>query len=129
MPVAVFLASGHVFSTYSRSLGGSFSRWACSRGAAHQSMLEIRISLARDFTGCTDKSSPHPCHPCNARSKVFMNRPTVVILCPKEFRFTDHEASVERPFLDDVADVATVWLDFNAPLPEQVLDAHALILW
>lgn len=56
-------------------------------------------------------------------------RPTVVILCPKEFKFTDHEASVERPFLADVADLQTVWLDFNAALPAEVLAAHALILW
>lgn len=56
-------------------------------------------------------------------------RPSVVILCPKEFKFTDHEASVERPFLADVADVRTVWLDFNAPFPPEVLGAHALILW
>lgn len=58
-----------------------------------------------------------------------MPRPTVVILCPKEFKFTDHEASVERPFLDDVATLSTVWLDFNAPLPADVLGSHALILW
>lgn len=56
-------------------------------------------------------------------------RPTVVILCPKEFKFTDHEASVERPFVSDVAELKTVWLDFNAPIPSEVLDAHALILW
>ncbi|HVS53032.1 MAG TPA: C-terminal binding protein [Opitutaceae bacterium] len=58
-----------------------------------------------------------------------MRRPNVVILCPKEFKFTDHEASVERPFLADVADVRTVWLEFNAPFPAEVLDADALILW
>ena len=58
-----------------------------------------------------------------------MSRPTVVILCPKEFKFTDHEATIERPFLSDVADLKTVWLDFNAPFPAEVLDAHALILW
>ena len=29
----------------------------------------------------------------------FMKKPSVVILCPKEFKFTDHEATVERPFL------------------------------
>lgn len=56
-------------------------------------------------------------------------RPTVVILCPKEFRFTDNEATVEQPFLRDVADLSTVWLDFNAPIPDAVLNAHALILW
>jgi phosphoglycerate dehydrogenase-like enzyme len=58
-----------------------------------------------------------------------MSRPTVVILCPKEFKFTDHAASVERPFLTEVADLKTVWLDFNAPIPAEVLEAHALILW
>lgn len=58
-----------------------------------------------------------------------MSRPTVVILCPKEFKFTDHEATVERPFLADVADLKTVWLDYDAPFPPEVLDAHALILW
>ena len=55
-------------------------------------------------------------------------RPTVVILCPKEFRFTDNEATVEQPFLRDVADLSTVWLDFNAPIPDTVLNTHALIL-
>jgi phosphoglycerate dehydrogenase-like enzyme len=58
-----------------------------------------------------------------------MPKPSVVILCPKEFRFTDHEATVERPFLTDVADLKTVWLDFNAPFPPEVLDATAIILW
>lgn len=57
------------------------------------------------------------------------SRPSVVILCPKEFKFTDHEATVERPFLGDVAELNTVWLDYNAPFPTEVLDAHALILW
>lgn len=58
-----------------------------------------------------------------------MPRPTVVILCPQEFKFTDHEARIERPFLDDVAEVRTVWLEFNAPFPREVLTADALILW
>lgn len=58
-----------------------------------------------------------------------MSRPSVVILCPKEFRFTDHQATIEAPFLTDVADLQTVWLDFNAPFPDRVIDAHALILW
>ena len=58
-----------------------------------------------------------------------MKKPAVVILCPKEFRFTDLEASIERPFLADVADLNTVWLDFNAPFPDEVLAADALILW
>jgi phosphoglycerate dehydrogenase-like enzyme len=58
-----------------------------------------------------------------------MSRPAVVILCPKEFKFTDHEASVERPFLADVADLKTVWVDFDAPFPAAAAAAHALILW
>ena len=56
-------------------------------------------------------------------------RPSVVIVCPKEFKFTDAEASVERPHLADVADLTTVMLDFGAPLPTAALDAHAHILW
>ncbi|MEQ1920831.1 MAG: hypothetical protein ABL955_16695, partial [Elusimicrobiota bacterium] len=56
-------------------------------------------------------------------------RPSVVIVCPKEFKFTDPEASVERPHLADVADLTTVMLDFGAPLPAAALDAHAHILW
>jgi phosphoglycerate dehydrogenase-like enzyme len=58
-----------------------------------------------------------------------MSRPAVVILCPHEFKFTDQEATVERPFLGEVADLKTVWLDFGAPIPDEVLEAHALILW
>jgi len=58
-----------------------------------------------------------------------MSRPLVVILCPKEFRFTDHTATIETPFLADVTELKTVWLDFNAPFPPEVLVAHALILW
>jgi phosphoglycerate dehydrogenase-like enzyme len=58
-----------------------------------------------------------------------MSRPSVVILCPREFKFTDHEASVERPFLAGVADLKTVWLDFNSPFPAEAAAAHALILW
>jgi phosphoglycerate dehydrogenase-like enzyme len=56
-------------------------------------------------------------------------RPTVVILCPKEFRFADSAASVETPFFTDVAELKTVFLDFNAPFPAEVLDATAIILW
>lgn len=55
--------------------------------------------------------------------------PLVVIVCPKEFRFTDTTATVETPFLSDVAELKTVWLDFNAPIPDEVLAAHAIILW
>ena len=58
-----------------------------------------------------------------------MAQPSVVIVCPREFKFTDHEASVERPFLAGIADLSTAWLDFDAPFPATVLDAHALILW
>jgi phosphoglycerate dehydrogenase-like enzyme len=58
-----------------------------------------------------------------------MNRPTVVILCPQAFKFTDHEATVERPLLEDVADLQTIWLDAGSPFPPAVLEAHALLLW
>ena len=56
-------------------------------------------------------------------------RPQVVIVCPDEFAFTDKSASVETPLLNDVADVKTVWLGYNAPFPASVIDADALILW
>ncbi len=56
-------------------------------------------------------------------------RPAVVIICPKEFKFTDAEASVERPQLAEVADVRTVMLDFGAPFPAEALEAQAHILW
>src|SRR5262245_45307120 len=58
-----------------------------------------------------------------------MSRPNVVIVCPKEFKFTDQQATVERPFLDEVATVKTVWIDYRAPFPTEVLEADALILW
>jgi phosphoglycerate dehydrogenase-like enzyme len=57
------------------------------------------------------------------------SKPSVVIVCPDEFTFTDESASVERPILDEAAEVNTVRLAFNAPLPTEVLDADALILW
>lgn len=63
------------------------------------------------------------------QSLFMSSRPIVSILCPKEFKFTDHAASIERPFLDDVADVTTVWLEYNAPFPPEVWNSHALILW
>eukprot|EP01035_Chromulina_nebulosa_P066765 gene66765-91443_t len=58
-----------------------------------------------------------------------MPHPLVVIVCPREFRFTDATASVETPLLADIATVKTVLLDFNAPIPAEVLAAHAIILW
>lgn len=58
-----------------------------------------------------------------------MSRSRVTIVCPRECDFTDAEASVERPILEDVAEVETVWLGFRDPLPEAVLDAQAVILW
>ncbi|MEX2044655.1 MAG: C-terminal binding protein [Opitutus sp.] len=58
-----------------------------------------------------------------------MPLPRVVILCPREFKFTDTEASVERPHLGELAELTTVWLDFDAPVPNEVLEAHVLILW
>jgi len=58
-----------------------------------------------------------------------IRRPQVVIVCPDEFTFTDDEATVERPILQDVADVKTLRFAFNAPLPANVVEADALILW
>jgi phosphoglycerate dehydrogenase-like enzyme len=58
-----------------------------------------------------------------------MTKPVVAIVCPREFRFTDNSASVETPVLGDVADLRTVRLDFDAPVPDDVLAAHAIILW
>jgi phosphoglycerate dehydrogenase-like enzyme len=58
-----------------------------------------------------------------------MPKPHVVIVCPEEFKFTEDRALVETPILDGVADVKTVRLGFNAALPREVLDAHAMILW
>ncbi len=58
-----------------------------------------------------------------------MIKPLVVIVCPREFRFTDATASVETPFLAEVAELKTVLLDFDAPIPAEVLAAHAIILW
>lgn len=58
-----------------------------------------------------------------------MPLPNVVILCPHEFKFTDREASVERPLLEGKATVETVPMGFNDPLPEAALEADALILW
>jgi phosphoglycerate dehydrogenase-like enzyme len=55
--------------------------------------------------------------------------PQVVIVCPDEFAFTDNAATVERPLLEDVAELKTVWLGYNAPLPAEVVEADALILW
>lgn len=36
---------------------------------------------------------------------------------------------MEQPFLGDVAEVKTVWVDFNAPFPAEVTTARAVILW
>ena len=58
-----------------------------------------------------------------------MIKPLVVIICPKEFKFTDQTATVENSFLTEVAEVRTVWLDFNAPFPAEIFDAVAIILW
>ena len=58
-----------------------------------------------------------------------MSLPLVVILCPKEFTFSDPAATVERSVLDGTAQVRTIALDFNAPLPEEALGADVLLLW
>jgi len=58
-----------------------------------------------------------------------MPLPLVVILCPKEFTFSDPAATVERAVLDGTAEVRTIALDFNDPLPAAALAADVLLLW
>ena len=58
-----------------------------------------------------------------------MPQPLVAILCPKEFTFSDPAATGERGVLDDTAEVRTIALDFNDPLPEAALAADVLLLW
>lgn len=58
-----------------------------------------------------------------------MSQPLVVILCPKEFTFSDPTAAVERSVLDGTAEVRTLTMDFNDPLPEAAFAADALLLW
>ncbi|HVT74052.1 MAG TPA: C-terminal binding protein [Lacunisphaera sp.] len=58
-----------------------------------------------------------------------MPLPHVVILCPKEFTFSDPAATVERSILDGVADVRTIAMDFHDPLPAAALAADVLLLW
>jgi phosphoglycerate dehydrogenase-like enzyme len=58
-----------------------------------------------------------------------MPLPLVVILCPKEFTFSDPAATIERGVLDGVAEVRTLTMDFNDPLPADAFAADALLLW
>jgi phosphoglycerate dehydrogenase-like enzyme len=58
-----------------------------------------------------------------------MPQPLVVILCPKEFTFSDPAATVERGVLDGTAEVRSIAMDFNDPLPAAAFAADALLLW
>jgi phosphoglycerate dehydrogenase-like enzyme len=58
-----------------------------------------------------------------------MALPLVAILCPKEFTFSDPAATVERDVLAGLAEVRTLALDFNDPLPPEALAADVLLLW
>lgn len=58
-----------------------------------------------------------------------MPLPLVAILCPKEFTFSDPTAAIERGVLDGTAEVRTIALDFNDPLPAAALTADVLLLW
>jgi len=58
-----------------------------------------------------------------------MPLPLVAIICPKEFTFSDPAATVERGVLDGTAEVRTIALDFNEPLPAEALAADVLLLW
>lgn len=53
----------------------------------------------------------------------------VAIVCPTEFKFSDPEARLEKDVLAGVAEVRTVRIGLNAPFPDEVLDADAIILW
>lgn len=53
----------------------------------------------------------------------------VAIVCPTEFKFSDPEARLEKDVLAGVAEVRTVRIGLNAPFPDDVLDADAIILW
>jgi len=56
-------------------------------------------------------------------------RPVVAIVCPVDFKFGDPDAVIENQVLADVAGVRTIRVPLNAPVPDDVLDAHAIILW
>lgn len=58
-----------------------------------------------------------------------MPLPLVAILCPGEFTFRDSAATVERSVLDGVAEVRTLTVEFDQPLPAEALEADVLILW
>ena len=58
-----------------------------------------------------------------------MSLPLVAILCPREFKFSDPAATVERGVLAGTAEVRTLPLDFNGQIPAQALEADVLILW
>jgi C-terminal binding protein len=58
-----------------------------------------------------------------------MPLPLVAILCPREFKFSDPAATVERGVLDGAAEVRTLPLDFNGQIPPEALAADAIILW
>lgn len=58
-----------------------------------------------------------------------MPLPLVAILCPGEFTFRDSAATVERSVLTGVAEVRTITVEFDQPLPAEALEADVLILW
>ena len=58
-----------------------------------------------------------------------MSLPLVAILCPREFKFSDPAATVERGVLYGTAEVRTLPLDFNGQIPAEAREADALILW
>ena len=58
-----------------------------------------------------------------------MPLPLVAILRPTEFTFSEDAALVENAHLSGVAAVKTFPVAFNAPIPDEALDADVLILW
>jgi phosphoglycerate dehydrogenase-like enzyme len=67
-------------------------------------------------------------HP-GAKLAAIMPLPLVVILCPKEYRFSDPAATIERGVLDGAAELRTLTLDLHGQIPAEALEADALILW
>src|SRR5688500_18978432 len=55
--------------------------------------------------------------------------PLVAIVCPADSVFTEDAALVENRQLEGVATVKTFRVGLNTPIPEEALDAAALLLW
>jgi phosphoglycerate dehydrogenase-like enzyme len=88
-----------------------------------------RDSRRAKFAGPTEPAPRWLAPPAPGRNIPRMSQPLVAILCPREFKFADAEASVERGVLDGIAEVRTLTLDLNGQIPPEALEADILILW